>query len=90
MSFIKLETDPAPQLLISSLRTTNPEAEAVHETLSRLASNVDCSVKASFGSEEYKAKATRFLADTAILRRTQEMKLFRFGRSRRLLYFSLL
>ena len=41
------------------------------ETLSRLASQVDCGVKASFGSEELRTKATKFLSDAEILKRTQ-------------------
>ena len=68
MSFIKQgAVDPSTQLRDS-------------ETLSRLASDVACGAKASFGSEEIKARAARFLSDAEILRRTQEM-MFILGRT---------
>ena len=78
-TFNYIGTDPPPKLLIPSVRTTSSEAGAANETLSRLASHVDCGVKASFGGKEYQARAARFLSDTEILKRTQEM-MFSFGR----------
>ena len=52
---------------------TDPAARASDETLSRLASHIDCEDKASFGSGLNKARASKFLSDAAILRRTQGM-----------------
>ena len=72
LSDIPAEGHHGAQSGIALSKKPDPAARAWDETLSRLASHIDCDDKASFGSGLNKARASKFLSDAGILRRTQE------------------